>query len=194
MIPVLLATFGAVFLAEILGDKLFYTTGILTTRYRAAPVICGLAFAFMGKMAVAVMAGKAVSQLPPLLIAIVTSLSFVCVAIALWREPAARVKAAKDQPASKAAFVTFTAVFLSEWGDAGQITAATMAARFGSPLVVWTGAVVAMVTKGALAASLGAGARQWIRTHLSPRIIQYSGVILLLVLGALSVMETLHAH
>jgi len=193
MIPVLVVTFGAVFVAEIVGDKLLYTTGVLATRYRVAPVMCGMALAFMGKMAVAVMAGKAISQLPPLLIAIVSSLSFVGVAIALWRKPIARADAAGDHPAAKAAIVTFTAIFFSEWGDVGQITAATMAARFGSPLVVWMGAVLAMVTKGALAASVGSGVRGWIRENLSPRIIQYGGVALLLVLGALSVMETLGA-
>ena len=191
MIPVLIATFGAVFVAEIAGDKLLYTTGLLTTRYRAAPVLCGLALAFMGKMAVAVMVGKAISQLPALLIAIVTGISFAGVAIVLWRKPMPRADAAQDHCASKAALVTFSAIFFSEWGDIGQITAATMAARFGFPIVVWTGAVFAMVTKGALAASLGAGVREWMREHLSPRTIQYGGVALLLVLGALSVMESL---
>lgn len=191
MIPILIATFGAVFVAEIVGDKLLYTTGVLATRYRAAPVMFGLVLAFMAKMAVAVMIGKAISQFPPLLIAIVTSLSFIGVAIALWRKPVPRAETAKDHPSSKAAIVTFTAIFFSEWGDVGQITAATMAARFGSPLVVWIGAVSAMVTKGALAASVGAGVRGWVREHLSPRIVQYCGVTLLLILGALSVMETL---
>src|SRR6266851_2796372 len=194
MIPVFVATFGAVFVAEIVGDKLLYTTGVLAARYRAAPVMCGMALAFMGKMAVAVMVGKAISQLPPLLIAIVSSLSFVGVAIALWRKPIARADAAGDHPAAKAAIVTFTAIFFSEWGDVGQITTATMAARFGSPLVVWMGAVFAMATKGAVAASIGAGARAWIREHFSPQMIQYCGVTLLLVLGVLSVMETLGAR
>ena len=193
MIPVLAATFGAVFVAELVGDKLLYTTSVLATRYRAAPVMCGMALAFMGKMAVAVMVGKAISQLPPLLIAIVSSLSFVGVAIALWRKPITPADAARDHPAAKEAIVTFTAIFFSEWGDVGQITAATMAARFGFPFVVWMGAVLAMVTKGALAASVGSGVREWIRGNLSPRIIQYGGVALLLVLGALSVMETLGA-
>jgi len=87
--------------------------------------------------------------------------------------------------------VSFAAIFFSEWGDVGQITAATMAARFGSPLLVWIGAVGAMVTKGALAASLGAGVRQWIRNHLSPKTIRYAAVGLLVVLGLLSVIETL---
>jgi putative Ca2+/H+ antiporter (TMEM165/GDT1 family) len=89
--------------------------------------------------------------------------------------------------------VSFAAIFFSEWGDVGQITAATMAARFGSPLLVWIGAVAAMTTKGALAASIGAGIRQWIAERIPPRVVRYAAVSLLLVLGLLSVLETLTA-
>ena len=35
MLPIFFATYGAVFVAEIVGDKLLYTTGVLATRYRA---------------------------------------------------------------------------------------------------------------------------------------------------------------
>jgi putative Ca2+/H+ antiporter (TMEM165/GDT1 family) len=87
--------------------------------------------------------------------------------------------------------VSFAAIFFSEWGDVGQITAAAMAARFGSPVLVWIGAVAAMVTKGALAASLGAGVRQWIASRIPPKVVRYVGVAALLVLGLLSVIETL---
>jgi putative Ca2+/H+ antiporter (TMEM165/GDT1 family) len=59
------------------------------------------------------------------------------------------------------------------------------------PLIVWCGAVLAMVTKGALAASIGAGARKWIEKTFSPKVIRYGGVGLLLLLGVLSVIETL---
>jgi putative Ca2+/H+ antiporter (TMEM165/GDT1 family) len=87
--------------------------------------------------------------------------------------------------------VSFAAIFFSEWGDVGQITAATMAARFGTPVMVWAGAVSAMVTKGALAASVGAGLRKWIIARIPPRAIRYAGVSALLLLGLLSVIETL---
>jgi putative Ca2+/H+ antiporter (TMEM165/GDT1 family) len=59
------------------------------------------------------------------------------------------------------------------------------------PLIVWCGAVFAMVTKGALAASIGAGARRWIEKTFSPKVIRYGGVGLLALLGVLSVLETL---
>ncbi len=93
---------------------------------------------------------------------------------------------------SRVALASNAAIFFSEWGDVGQITAATVAvAHPEAPLVVWLGAVSAMVTKGALAATLGAGIRQWIVDRVSPKIVRYVGVAALLVLGILSVIETL---
>jgi putative Ca2+/H+ antiporter (TMEM165/GDT1 family) len=200
MIAVFLATYAAVFLAEIAGDKLLYTTGVLSSRYRPLPIMVGVTFAFMFKMAVAVAAGEWVSHLPPLVVAGVTALSFIGVAITVWRKPTLeRTKKKEDHTAGKAALVSFAAIFFSEWGDVGQITAAAMAAKWmaepsatgATPYVVWIGAVLAMVTKGALAASIGAGARKWIEKTFSPKVIRYGGVGLLVVLGVMSVLETL---
>src|SRR5215475_12200799 len=86
MLPIFLATYGAVFIAEIVGDKLLYTTGVLAARYRTMPIMIGMAVAFMLKMAVAVAVGEAISKLPPWLVAAVTAASFVGVAIAVWRK------------------------------------------------------------------------------------------------------------
>ena len=191
MIPVLLATYGAVFVAEIVGDKLLYTTGVLATRYRTVPIMIGMIVAFMAKMAVAVAVGEAISKLPPLFVAMLTGASFIGIAVTLWRKPVERSQAEIDRRYARAAMVSFAAIFFSEWGDVGQITAATMAARFGRPVLVWIGAVAAMATKGALAASVGAGVRQWIVTRISPRVVRYAGVSALLVLGVLSILETL---
>src|SRR5438105_8296056 len=80
------ATFGAVFLAEIVGDKLLYTTGVLAARYRTAPIMIGMAAAFMAKMGVAVLIGEAISKLPRLPVAGITAISFIGVALTLWRK------------------------------------------------------------------------------------------------------------
>ena len=48
-----------------------------------------------------------------------------------------------------------------------------------------------MATKGALAASIGAGVRKWIVTRVSPKTVRYAGVSALILLGILSVVETL---
>ncbi len=190
MLTIFLATYAAVFVAEIVGDKLLYTTGVLAARYRTVPIMIGMAIAFMLKMAVAVAVGEAISKLPPLLVAAVTALSFIGVAIAVWRKDERRASQ-KEISAPKAAMVSFAAIFFSEWGDVGQITAAAMSAKYRVPVVVWAGAVSAMVTKGILAASIGAGVRGWIQQHVPPRMIRYGGVAVLLLLGILAVVETL---
>src|SRR5207253_1152126 len=74
---ILLTTFGAVFVAEIVGDKLLYTTGVLAARYRTMPIMLGMAVAFMCKMGVAVLVGEAVSKLPRMLVATITAISFI---------------------------------------------------------------------------------------------------------------------
>jgi Ca2+/H+ antiporter, TMEM165/GDT1 family len=200
MIAIFFATYAAVFLAEIAGDKLLYTTGVLSSRYRPLPIMVGVTIAFMAKMAVAVYVGDRIGHLPKLLVASVTALSFIGVAITVWRKPLReRRKKKYEHTAGTAALVSFAAIFFSEWGDVGQITAATMAAKAmlepratsAWPYVVWFGAVLAMVTKGALAASIGAGARKWIEKTFSPQVIRYGGVGLLILLGILSVLETL---
>ncbi len=200
MLAVFFATYAAVFLAEIAGDKLLYTTGVLSSRYRPLPIMVGVTIAFMAKMAVAVVIGERIAHLPPLLVASVTALSFIGVAYTVWRKPlVARAHKKEDTTAGKAAMVSFAAIFFSEWGDVGQVTAAAMAAKWTSepdatsawPYIVWLGAVLAMVTKGALAASIGAGARKWIEKTFSPKVIRYGGVGLLLLLGVMSVLETL---
>jgi putative Ca2+/H+ antiporter (TMEM165/GDT1 family) len=201
MPAIFFATYAAVFVAEIVGDKLLYTTGVLATRYRSASIVIGMAIAFMCKMGVAVAVGEAISRLPKPLVAAVTAASFIGVALALWRKPDIREEKPKDRAVMKGAAVAFAAIFFSEWGDVGMITAAAMAAKFVSPvaadarlatgLVVWLGAVSAMVTKGALAAFLGAGVRMWIAERVNPKLVRYLAVAALGVLGVLAVLETL---
>ena len=205
MFVIFFATFGAVFLAEIVGDKLLYTTGLLAARYRTAPIMIGMAAAFMAKMGAAVLVGGAISKLPRLLVAGITAISFIGVALTLWRKDDQYRHERDQHKAHKAAMVSFAAIFFSEWGDVGQITAASFSARSTTlaiasgvagaawriPLIVWLGAVSAMVTKGMLAAFLGAGIRRWIHDRVSPKIVRYVAVGLLLILGVLSVIEIL---
>jgi len=191
VILILFTTFGAVFVAEIVGDKLLYTTGVLAARYRTAPIMLGMAVAFMAKMGVAVIVGDAIAKLPRPLVAAITALSFIAVAVALWRKSDQPRESKEKHRASKAAAVSFAAIFFSEWGDVGQITAATLAAKYHMPFVVWVGAVGAMVTKGVLAAFLGGGIRRWIQDRIAPQVVRYVAVSLLLVLGVLSVLEVL---
>ena len=192
MLVIFFATFGAVFIAEIVGDKLLYTTGVLAARYRTAPIMIGMVAAFMAKMGVAVLIGEAIAHLSRFLVAAITAASFVGVAIALWRKNDEYRHERDQHKAHKAAMISFAAIFFSEWGDVGQVTAAAMSAKYHVGLVVWLGAVAAMITKGSLAAFLGAGIRRWIHERVSPKVVRYVGVGLLLLLGALSVWEVMY--
>jgi putative Ca2+/H+ antiporter (TMEM165/GDT1 family) len=191
VILIFLTTFAAVFVAEIVGDKLLYTTSVLAARYRTAPIMIGIAIAFMAKMGVAVLVGEAIAKLPRILVATITAVSFISVAVVLWRKPDRKTESKQEHTHKKAAMVSFAAIFFSEWGDVGQVTAATLTAKYHFGFVVWLGAVSAMVTKGVLAAFLGAGIRRWIQDRVSPKVVRYVAVILLIVLGSLSVGEIL---
>jgi hypothetical protein len=52
MFAIFLATYIAVFVAAIVDDKLLYPTGVLTTRYKTTPILCGMVVDFMAKMGV----------------------------------------------------------------------------------------------------------------------------------------------
>lgn len=202
MLETFLTTYIAVFVAEIVGDKLLYTSGVLATRFRWAAVISGMSLAFMAKMAVAVAVGATIGKLlPPWLVAALTAVSFIGVAIAMWRQPDVRTPKEKDSRIFHGALVAFTTIFLSEWGDKGMTTAGVWAAANVSvapgrglthrtaALIVWLAAVGAMVTKGGLAVTLGSSIRGWIASHVSPRRVRHFAVLALVLLGILSVLE-----
>src|SRR5882724_11740931 len=103
MILILFTAFGTVFVAEIVGDKLLYTTGVLAARYRTLPIMLGMAIAFMAKMGVAVLVGEAISKLPRPLVATSTAISFLGVAFALWRKSDRPRESTEKHCVSKAA-------------------------------------------------------------------------------------------
>src|ERR1051326_1876832 len=148
--------------------------------------------AFIAKMGEGVLIGEAISRRPLLLVASITAASFIGVAIALWRKDDEYRHERDQHKAHRAAMISFAAIFFSEWGDVGQVTAAAMAAKYHVALVVWLCAVAAMVTKGSLATFLGAGIRRWIHDRVSPKVVRYVGVGLLLLLGVLSVWEIMY--
>ena len=194
LLQLFVMAYAAVFAAEVLGDKLLYTTGVLATRYRTLPMMSGIALAFMAKMVVAVAVGQAVTSLPPAAIAVMTAASFCWIASRFW---SGDDEAGRDEPArvvssgSEAAMVSFASVFFTEWGDVGQLTAATLALQLHAPTIVWIAAVAAMLTKATLAAALGVRLRLWVGRSLSRRTVRVGGLTLVIALAVLSVVEAL---
>jgi Ca2+/H+ antiporter, TMEM165/GDT1 family len=182
------AAFGTVFLTEILGDKTLLTISALVTRFRCFPVFCGIVLAFMAKMLAAVLVGHAIAGLPARLIAAVSAATFLATAIIIWftkREEGSPKENTLVKFWPKAMLTAFAAIFFSEWADAGQISAAMLAARHQAPLVIWCGATIALVAKGTLALSLGIG----LRRYLSRRALRFGTVALCLTMSILSALH-----
>lgn len=187
MLYLLLLSFAAVFTGELIGDKLLYTISALSSRYRVLPVLGGGSLAFMGKMLVAVFLGNFIAHLPGKLVASLSAVTFFIMAIALSFKTAPTPPGASERPVSalRVSLISFSVVFFSEWGDIGQITAATLAARYHAPFIIWVGGTLAMISKAVLAMTAGAA----LRNRVPQEILRYCGVGLLFSLGVLSLLN-----
>ncbi|HEX8143143.1 MAG TPA: TMEM165/GDT1 family protein [Pyrinomonadaceae bacterium] len=183
----LLATYGTVFVAELVGDKNLYTISTLTVRFQLLPVMCGIALAFSGKMMAAVLLGRAIAELPSALVTGMSAATFFATGLIIWMKKSedAPHESAASQRWSSAVPVSFAAIFFSEWGDVGQLAAATLAARYHAPLTVWVGATLALLTKGILALTLGAG----LCRRLPRPVLRYGALGLCLMMGILSLLR-----
>jgi putative Ca2+/H+ antiporter (TMEM165/GDT1 family) len=187
MLYLLLAAYGTVLFAEMLGDKSIYTISSLTVRFRSVHVLGGISIAFAGKMLVAVLIGQTIAKLPASLVAGMSTATFFTTALIIWfkKSEGRMPERLQDQYWMRGVMLSFTAIFFTEWGDVGQIAAATMVARYQAPYVIWLGATVALVTKGLLAITLGAG----LRKRISQRVLRYGAVAMCLTMGILALFK-----
>jgi Ca2+/H+ antiporter, TMEM165/GDT1 family len=155
--------FGLTFLGE-LPDKSLFASLVLGTRYRPAYVWAGAAAAFAVQMAIAVTAGRLLSLLQPHLVDGIVAVLFLAGSAYLWRSsfrpqhPEGADAARQGSPPAsflRIAGTSFGVVFLAEWGDITQLTAANLAARY-NPVAVFAGAVLGLWLVAALAINLGA--------------------------------------
>lgn len=189
MFYLLLATYGTIFVSELLGDKSIYTISSLTMRFRPLYVFYGFTVAFMIKMFAAVLLGQVIAQLPKTVVAFTSTTTFLVTALLIWfrKKDNASARPGEDSGFAKAALITFAAVLFSEWGDIGQIMAATLTARYQLPFVVWLGATLALMTKGLLALALGRGLRE----RVPFRILRPVSASLCVIMGVVSAIGPL---
>ncbi|HEY2639816.1 MAG TPA: TMEM165/GDT1 family protein [Streptosporangiaceae bacterium] len=155
--------FAITFLAE-LPDKSMFASLVLSTRYRASWVWAGAAPAFAIHMAIAVTAGRLLALLPHQIVDAVVAALFLAGSAYLWwtsfrvgpHEGADAVR--QGGPASsflRVAGASFAVVFIAEWGDITQVTAANLAARY-DPWLVFAGATLGLWVVAGVAVSIGA--------------------------------------
>jgi Ca2+/H+ antiporter, TMEM165/GDT1 family len=162
-LAVIAIAFTLTFLAE-LPDKSMFASLVLGTRYRPSWVWAGAAAAFTVHIAIAVTAGQLLALLPDRAVQAVVAALFIAGSAYLWltslrpehREDvdAAR-QGARTASFARVAGTSFTVVFLAEWGDITQVTAANLAARY-DPVLVFAGATLGLWAVAAVAVSVGA--------------------------------------
>jgi putative Ca2+/H+ antiporter (TMEM165/GDT1 family) len=186
MIWIFFTTWSMVLSAEIVGDKSLYTIGSLATRYWALPIFLGSAVAFMIKMLVAVLFASLLSRLPEWLVISLNAATFLSIAFILWF----KLGEPKNDPHElnkswiKIASTSMAGILFTEWGDVGQLTAATLAIKYHLPLIIWSGAVLAMMTKSILVIIFGKSLKRF----LSQNILRYLTSALFIMMAVLSLI------
>lgn len=171
------SAYGAVFLLE-LPDKTTALTLVLSSRFRSRPVLAGAAVAFALQSVIAVALGSAITLLPERVVAGAIAVLFALGAFLLLRESlatdtdeadAAGTTGRAATPFVRAAMVSFGTLFLTEWGDASQVTAIGVAARYASPVAVGIGTFLALMSVTVLALLVGRKLRAKVPAHVIQR-------------------------
>jgi putative Ca2+/H+ antiporter (TMEM165/GDT1 family) len=159
-----LTTFVLILPAE-LPDKTFVATLVLATRFRALPVWCGVAAAFVVQCAVAVTAGGLLAQLPHRPVLAASALLFAVGAVLLVRGTSDTLAAEEEElrrttdvpvhSSRRMALTSFGVLFAAEWGDLSQLLTAGLAARYGDPVGVFVGSWAALALIAAFAILAG---------------------------------------
>lgn len=100
-------------------------------------------------------------------------------AIAQPVQPVVADSPQKQQSAVVIFGTTFITIFLAEIGDKTQLSTLLMSAESHSPWVVFIGSAAALITTSLLGVLLGS----WIATRLSPKTIEKSAGVMLLVIS-----------
>jgi len=155
--------FAITFLAE-LPDKSMFASLVMGTRFRPSWVWAGAAAAFTVHMAIAVTAGQLLTLLPHLVVDAVVASLFIAGAVYLWwssfrpgvHEGSDAARMAGRVPTFwRVSAASFAIVFLAEWGDITQITAANLAAHY-DPFLVFAGGTLGLWAVAAVAVTVGA--------------------------------------
>ena len=174
-------SFGAIFVAE-MGDKSQLMALTFAARFKAVPILIGIAIATALVHGISVVVGSLLAvTLPTRAITIVAGVLFL--GFAAWtlrgdtldEEEAGKAVRTGGRSAVVAASVAF---FLAELGDKTMLATITLATTYGA-FGVWLGSTVGMVAADALAILVG----QQLGNHLPERTIRIGAAALFLVFG-----------
>ena len=111
-------------------------------------------------------------------------------AIAQPVQPVVADSPQKQQSALVVFGTTFITIFLAEIGDKTQLSTLLMSAESHSPWVVFIGSAAALITTSLLGVLLGS----WIASRLSPKTIEKSAGVMLLVISLMLFWDIFTGH
>jgi putative Ca2+/H+ antiporter (TMEM165/GDT1 family) len=184
--------FFVVLSAEVAGDKLVYTTALLTRRYERFPLAVGLTAGFATKMALAVMFGRLLLSLPRPLLVASTILTLIAMVVRLCASESPQQPVARVRRSAEASAIAFASVVCGEWADPGQLAAVALVMQSGAPLIIWLAAVLAMMTKAFFALSIGAGLLRRLSERLPEPVVRYGSIAVLVCAGLVALAEMIN--
>ena len=174
--PLILSTFGIVFLAE-LPDKTSLAALALATRYPGRQVILGAWLAFLIQTLVACLAGSLLQLLPTLPVRIAAGVGFLVFAVLALRRKEQKDLKEEELEVSRTQrrqwppwIASFFVVFAAEWGDLTQLATAALVAQTGEPIPVGIGAVLALWSVTVLAVTAGSQLARFFTQNLLNRV------------------------
>jgi len=181
------STFGLIFVAE-LPDKTAFAALFLATCHNPFAVFVGAAAAFVIQSLVAVAFGGVMSLLPPSLVHLAAGVLFLVFAVLMWRRQDPKGDIPQSQCAerslrfSKSLVAAFLTIFIAEWGDLTQLATATLAAKYSSPITIFTAATLALWAVTAVGVIVGCQAKKVIQPKLFQRVAATAFAIVGIVL------------
>lgn len=181
------STFALIFLAE-LPDKTAVAIVILASRHHPVAVFAGVALAFVFQNIIAILFGSLFSLLPAHIVHIASGILFIVFALLMWfrkEEKEEEVHLAAKSNFLKMAWTSFVVVFIAEWGDLTQLSAATLVAKTHQPLTIFIAATLALWSTTAIGVAVGHHAKKVIRPHILQNIaaVAFAIVGILLLSG-----------
>ena len=183
----LLAALGLVFIAE-LGDKTQLVALGFGARHRLAPVLTGVALAYMATNLLSVIVGGLLgATLPTRAIGLGGGVMFLGFAAwTLWKGGDEDDDEGLSTGSGSIVMSVAAAMFIAELGDKTMLATATLAAQ-GNPVLVWIGATIGIILSGTRGVLLGRvfGAR------LPERATRIGSAVLFAVFGLVLIIANL---
>lgn len=189
MFSVSLATFGIIFLAE-LGDKTQLTAMALSTKFSGRKIFLGIAAAFFVLNLAAVVVGKILFVLIPVMwIGVISGALFLFFGVTtlLAKDEEEDDGKAALRKAAGPVLTAFLLILMAELGDKTQIVTSSLSAQYNAPVAVFIGSTLALWIVSLLGILLGKQLTRYIPLSYIHRI---AGAVFL-IFGVATIIKVL---